>query len=257
MILNYPFTVESFETDFDRRIKPFALQSRLQELTYRASAAGGAGYADLRERGLFWALNRMHIVVDRWPLWGEDLVLQSWFRGRTGPMYQRNYVLRVADDAGAALVGGSAGGTLVRATSAWTVIALEGRGVSRKMVYPEGFAEEEDLLPFCPKVLVPADVELAPAGSRRAAWSDLDSNGHVNNCFYPQWAADLLGFKYLSSHQLTDILVGYYREIHPGETVDFFLGHNPEANAADAVWYAEGRVAAERSFVVRLAFSAR
>jgi acyl-ACP thioesterase len=249
MISDYGFSVESFETDFDRRIKPFALQSRLQELTYRASAEGGAGYADLRERGLFWALNRMHIVVDRWPVWGENLVLQSWFRGRTGPMYQRNYVLRRADDPD--------GAPLVRATSAWTVIALEGRSVSREMVYPESFAEDEDLLPFCPKVLVPAEVELAPAGSRVAAWSDLDSNGHVNNCFYPQWATDLLGFKYLSSHQLTDIQVGYYREIHPGEQLDFFLGHNPEANALDAVWYAEGRVAGERSFVVRLAFSAR
>ena len=248
MIIDYPFTVESFETDLQRQIKPFALQSRLQELTYRACAAGGAGYASLRERGLFWALNRMHIVVDRWPLWGDNLVLQSWFRGRTGPMYQRNYVLRPADDA--------AGAPLVRATSAWTVIALEGRSVSREMVYPDGFAEEEDLLPFCQKVLVPSEVELAPAGSRVAAYSDLDSNGHVNNCFYPQWAADLLGIRYLSSHRLTDIQVGYYREIHSGEQADFFLGHNPEASADSAVWYAEGRVAGERSFVVRLAFEA-
>ena len=248
MIIDYPFTVESFETDLQRQIKPFALQSRLQELTYRACAAGGAGYASLRERGLFWALNRMHIVVDRWPVWGDNLVLQSWFRGRTGPMYQRNYVLRLADD--------TEGAPLVRATSAWTVIALEGRSVSREMVYPDGFAEEVDLLPFCPKVLVPSEVELAPAGSRVAAYSDLDSNGHVNNCFYPQWATDLLGIRYLSSHRLTDIQVGYYREIHSGEQVDFFLGHNPEASADSAVWYAEGRVAGERSFVVRLAFEA-
>ena len=242
----YLFTVESFETDYLRQIKPFALQSRLQELTYRACAAGGAGYAQLRERGLFWALNRMHIAVDRWPEWGEDLVLHSWFRGRSGPMYQRNYVLRRTDD--------PEGAPLVRATSAWTVIALEGRGVTREMVYPEGFAEEEDLLPFCPKVLAPSDVELAPAGSCVAAYSDLDSNGHVNNCFYPQWATDLLGIRYLSSHRLTDIQVGYYREIHPGEQVDFFLGHNPEASAESAIWYAEGRVSGERSFVVRLAF---
>ena len=33
MIIDYPFTVESFETDLQRQIKPFALQSRLQELT--------------------------------------------------------------------------------------------------------------------------------------------------------------------------------------------------------------------------------
>ena len=57
-------------------------------------------------------------------------------------------------------------------------------------------------------------------------------------------------------HRLTDIQVGYYREIHSGEQADFFLGHNPEASADSAVWYAEGRVAGERSFVVRLAFEA-
>lgn len=247
MIATYPFTVESFEADFQRQIKPFALQSRLQELTYRASAAGGAGYAVLREHGLFWALNRMHIVVDRWPVWGEEVVLQSWFHGRTGPMYQREYELRLAGD--------PHGAPLVRATSAWTVITLEGRNVTRELVYPESFAEEKDGLPFCPKVLVPGDVELAPAGSRKALYSDLDSNGHVNNCFYPQWGADLLGGPYLSSHRLTDIQAGYYREIHPGEQVDFLLGHNPAATAAAAVWYVEGRVAGERSFVVRLDFT--
>ena len=249
MRAEYPFTVESFETDYDCRIKPFALQSRIQELTYRASVAGGAGYAVMRERGLFWALNRMHIVVDRWPLWGDGLVLQSWFHGRTGPLYQRHFVLRRADKPD--------GAPLVRATSSWTVLRLADRSVCREMVFPEDYAEEEELLPYCAKVLPPREVELAPAGSRTAVFSDLDSNGHVNNCFYPQWSIDLLGFQYLSTHQLTDIQVGYYREIHPGETVAFLLGHNPEANAADATWYVEGRVDGERSFVVRLVFVAR
>jgi acyl-ACP thioesterase len=245
MKVEYPFTVESFETDFLRQIKPFALQSRLQELTYRASAAAGASYADLRQRGLFWALNRMHIAVDRWPAWGEKVLLQSWFRERTGPMYQRHYVLRCGDQ------------VLVRATSSWTVLRLEDRSVEREMVFGPDVAESDDLLPFCEKLLPPREVEMAPAGSRKALYSDLDSNGHVNNCFYPQWGTDLLGFPYLSTHLLTDIQVGYYREIHPGEQVDFRLGHNPEASAADAIWYVEGRVADERSFVVRLAFVAR
>ena len=248
MKVHYPFSVQSFETDLQRQIKPAALQGRIQELAYLASEAGGAGYADLRKKGRFWALNRIHIVVDRWPLWGDELDLETWFRGRTGPLYQRHFVLRDANDPDAA--------PLVRATSSWTVIVLEGRGVTREMVFPEGYAEEEDLLPFCEKVLVPDGMELAPAGSRTAVYSDLDSKGHVNNCFYPQWSTDLLGFKYLSTHMLTDIQVGYYREIHPGEQVDFFLGHNPEASLTAATWYVEGRVAGERSFVVRLAFEA-
>ena len=245
MIVEYPFTVESFETDLHRQIKPFALQSRLQELTYRACAAGGASYAALRERGLFWALNRMHIAVDRWPLWGEQVLLRSWFRERTGPMYQRHYLLCCGEE------------VLVRATSSWTVLRLEDRNISREMVFGPDVSEARDLLPFCEKVLPPREVEMAPAGSRTAAYSDLDSNGHVNNCIYPQWSTDLFGHKYLSATRLVDIQTGYYREIHPGEQVDFLMGHAPDADAGSGVWYVEGRIDGERSFVVRLVFAPR
>lgn len=247
MKVHYPFTVQSYETDLQRKMKPFALQCRLQELAYLASEAGGASYAELRQRGFFWVLNRIHIAVDQWPCWGDELTLSSWFRARTGPLYQRHFVLCRNDSPDAE--------TLVRATSSWTIIALENRSVIRDMVYPADYAEEEDLLPFCEKLLVPPGVELVPAGvAHTAVYSDLDSNGHVNNCFYPQWATDLLGIRYLSTHRLTDIQVGYYREIHPGERVDFFLGHNPEASADSAVWYVEGRVGDDRSFVVRLTY---
>jgi len=246
MKIHYPFTVQSYETDLQRQMKPFALQCRLQELAYLASEAGGASYAGMRRSGYFWVLNRIHIVIDEWPRWGDELTLSSWFRARTGPMYQRHFVLHRNDDPDVE--------PLVKATSSWTIIALENRGVIREMVYPEGFAEEEDLLPFCEKLLVPPGVELAPAGTHTATYSDLDSNGHVNNCFYPQWATDLLGLPYLTTHRLTDIQVGYYREIHPGERADFFLGHNPEADATSATWYVEGRVGDERSFVVRLRY---
>jgi len=247
MKIHYPFTVQSFETDLLRRIKPFALQSRLQELAYLGSAAGGASYADLRKRGLFWALNRIHIHIDEWPLWGDGLDLESWFRGRTGPMYQRHFVLRRTD--------GPETAPLVKATSSWTVLQLDGRGITREMVHPEGFAEEEDLLPFCTKTLPPSGVELAPAGSHEVLFSDLDSNGHVNNCFYAQWGTDLLGVRYLSNCRLSDIRVTYYREIYPGQRVDFLLGHAPGASAAGGTWYVEGCVDEARAFCLQLDFN--
>ena len=246
MKTHYAFSVQSFETDLHRQIKPHALQSRIQELAYLGSEAGGSGYAELRRKGLFWALNRMHIHVDEWPLWGDDLEMISWACGRTGPLNQRNFVLHRASD--------PEGEPLVKATSSWTVLHVDGRGISRERVYPEGFDEMEEVLPFCTKTVPPSDVEMAPAGSRLSQYSELDSNGHVNNCCYVQWATDLLGVRYLSSRRLTDIQVSYYREIHPDEQVDFLLGHSPDATATDCVWWVEGRVGGERSFCIRLEF---
>ena len=189
MKVNTPFAVESYETDINRRMKPAALQSRLQELAYVAVAAAGTGYADLRRQGRFWALNRMHINVSEWPVWGDELCLTTWCSDRTGPLYQRNYIL-VRD-----------GETIARATSSWSVLNLEGRGVCRDMVFPREIMEDGQPLPYCEKVLLPQDLTPASAGSHTASYSDLDSNAHVNNCTYMQWAMDIVGLDFLGSHR--------------------------------------------------------
>ena len=239
MRVHYPFIVESYETDLWRQIHPSALQCRLQELTYRACAASGAGYADLRREGRFWALNRIHIRIEAWPLWGDEVQLSTWLRERTGPLYQRDYVL-FRDDT-----------LLVKATSSWTVLYLDGRGICRELVIPEAHMEHEDLMPFCGKVMLPRTLTATPAGSHTAAYSDLDSNAHVNNCIYLRWAMDLMGLDFLSAHRLTDIRTGYYREIHPGERVDFLRAASPDS----LTQYIEGRVGGELSFVIQLDFT--
>ena len=236
MKVDYPFSVLSYETDFRRWMKPAALQNRIQELAYLASEAGGASYSVLRSRGLFWALNRIHIQVDEWPLWGDELKLQTWLFERTGPLYQRQFILQRGNE------------VLMKATSSWTLLTIENRMICRELVYPAELMEPECVLPNCEKTLPPAGMAMEAAGCHDVVYSDLDSNKHVNNCIYLQWAMDLMGLDFLSAHRLTDIRTGYYREIHPGERVEFFLG----TDGADR--YVEGRIGEERSFCIQLTF---
>ena len=237
MKVSYPFTVQSFETDYRRMIKPASLQCRIQELAYLASGAGGASYENLRARGLFWVLNRVHIHMDEWPLWGDEVQLQTWCRERTGPLYQRHFLLWRGED------------VLMKATTSWSILTMEGRNIVRELLYPDDFMEPDDLLPYCVKTLPPAGMTMTPAGSHTVVYSDLDSNNHVNNCTYLQWAMDLMGLPYLSAHRLSDIRIGYYREAHPDEIIDFFLGKS----GCDR--YVEGRVGGERSFCIQLTFA--
>ena len=232
-----PVRVQSHEVDCASRIKPFYLQCCLQEAAYAGSAFCGAGYDALRPLGLAWVLNRLHISVHDLPLWGDDLQLETWSRAKTGPLWHRNFRIRRGD------------AVLAQATSAWTVLDLANRSIFRGMPpFREDSHCEEDTLPFCTKLVVPEGLAMSEAGSHTPLFSEIDSNSHVNNCFYTEWAFDALPFDYLATHAVKDIEINYYVEVAPGMKVDFRLGRDGD------VWYFCGVAEEVVRFLVRMEF---
>ncbi len=240
-IVQENFKVQSYEADVNNRLKPFFLQSHVQEMAYQGSEFCGASYEQLRAQGLFWALNRMHLHVFDWPLWGEEVVLQTWSRAKAGPLWHRNFrMFRPGKEDSPVMLG----------TSAWTMLNLADRSICRE---ERGFNQAchlaEDTLPFCSKILIPKEVAMEPAGSHTVTFSDLDSNSHANNCMYTQWAVDTLPPGYLAERDLRDLQICYYRELHYGETVLFRLGRTQDS------WYLQGMTGDSVCFVVEMEFS--
>ena len=69
----------------------------------------------------------------------------------------------------------------------------------------------------------PAGLILRPVGSvqnRTVAFTDLDRNGHMNNCRYLDWIADLLPSGYHAGHELREFTVCYLSEAREGQTLD-------------------------------------
>jgi hypothetical protein len=58
---------------------------------------------------------------------------------------------------------------------------------------------------------------LHKAGERRAAYSDIDYNGHVNNARYIQWIQDILENEDLERARRMRLDINYLSEIKPGE----------------------------------------
>lgn len=235
------FTVQSFESDIKRRMKPFFMQSHVQELAYKGSAACGTGYADLRGRNLFWALNRIHLNIAEWPLWGDELCMQTWSRAKAGPLWHRNFKL---------FRPGSEEAPLMLGSSVWTILDLENRSIcSDSLGFKEEYHIPEDSLPLCSKILIPRGLAMEYKGSHKVSYSELDSNSHANNCMYTQWAVDCLDFDYLASHRLRDLRIGYHKELHYGDSVDLLLGRD-----ADEKWYLKGVLDGAVCFVVAMQF---
>ncbi|MBQ9309846.1 MAG: hypothetical protein IJ222_03175 [Bacteroidales bacterium] len=241
-IVEDKFVISSYETDTAARIKGQYIQNHLQEIAYQGSEFCGCSYEVLRTRGLFWALNRIHFQVLECPKWGDEVILQTWSRGQTGPLWHRNFRMYKAGDMSSPVILG---------TSAWTLLDLENRSIFRgETGFDESLHYAEDTLPFCTKIAVPRELGQVGEATHTVLFSDLDTNGHANNCQYTQWAMDALPLEYVKSHILRDVQVCYYHEIHAGETVALSVARDGDT------WFVTGKVGELQCFVERIEFAA-
>ena len=215
------FTVQSYETDAFNTLKPFYLQNHLQEIAYKGSEAYGISYFQLRPKNLFWAIDRIHLKINELPRWREEVCLQTWSRGKNGPLWLRNYrMFRPGKEESPLMLG----------TSVWTVLNLGSRAISSDdLGVKESDHVPEDTLGTCRKIVFPKGTEFKPVLSHRVSYSELDSNMHANNCFYTQWAMDALDSGFLMENSLTDLQLSYHRELRNGQDVQLLLGEEGAA----------------------------
>jgi hypothetical protein len=79
---------------------------------------------------------------------------------------------------------------------------------------------------------------LVKTGERRAGYSDIDTDCHVNNARYIQWIQDIIDPALLDKADQLRLDVNYVSEVLPGETVELWSASidgipPPDAAAAD------------------------
>jgi acyl-CoA thioesterase FadM len=78
----------------------------------------------------------------------------------------------------------------------------------------------------------------------RAAYSDLDYNGHVNNVRYIQWIQDSIQGELLESANRMRLDINYISEIKPGETTEIWftpIAADNSENVPGSAFAFEGR----------------
>jgi hypothetical protein len=87
--------------------------------------------------------------------------------------------------------------------------------------------EGVNVLPYHAVALAAHD-GLTPAGTRQAAYSDIDYNGHVNNTRYVQWIADVTDPALLNTADSIRLDINYIKELKPGETAALLTGEGDD-----------------------------
>ena len=197
------FTVRATECDKFRRMRLDALFISMQEVGERHACELGVGHEAMQERGLFFALSRIHVRVANAPVCGQTITQTTW-PGESNRFFCPRYHVFTAED-----------GTLLAAAGAlWVMLDFEHRSIVSPLKMDLHFPDTRDLpAPIALPNRMPPMASDVRARTRTPVYGDYDINGHVNNTKYIAWLSDALGREALKNAFIGDIVAGYEKEI--------------------------------------------
>ena len=215
-VYRYTHTVSSLECDCFLRLRPGAMLSLLQDAASAHCSQLHFSREDPAMQGLIWAITRHHISINRLPLFGETITIETWPGKTSRVAYPRNSICYDGE-----------GKELFRSVSLWVLMDAN----TRTLVLPGKSGIE---LPGHTRAgELPAPGSMAPLHlqaqtHRPVVFTELDSNGHMNNSHCADWLMDLLPVSFHRDHPVKDLTISYLAEAREGDQLDLSYQLNPQ-----------------------------
>ena len=218
--------------DFQEKIKPTNLMQLFQEAAGNHAQHLGAGYSQLFEENLFWALSRIRVELIRTPKWGEEIRIETWPCSLVGPFFRRDFIFFDSRDE-----------IIFRGVSGWLLLSAENMRPQRadrlkiELPFNEGkFALET----FPDRLNGSAET---PVFSKKILYNEIDVNNHVNNTRYLDWVMDCFDSEFYLSHELKNFTLEFLGEMHWGDEVELRSGQEGSSYHIQAVNVKTGKAA--------------
>lgn len=229
--------IRSYDCDCKQTLRPSALLRYLQEIAGEHCALFGMDYDMLYENDGVFLIVRQSLNLYELPKKGETVLLQTWHRKTTGAQFIREMQLLRED-----------GTVLTDSTSVWVLAHVRDHKIWR----PSDFTaynlphKPEPELPTRPgKLRVPDTLE--QIGVRPVRYTDLDYNGHVNNCVYADFLCDFMPGG-MHGKQFATLDISYIGEAKEGDCITIY------AKEAEDALYFRGEHARGKCFEARCTF---
>lgn len=171
------------ETDEQGRLSLTGILNYLQDCSTFQSEDIGLGIAYLKEHHRAWWLSSWQIVIDRYPVLGEKIVMSTWPYDFKGIYGYRNFTIQDSE-----------GRYLVRANSIWFFYdtkQMRPAKIQESDVQSYGNVQKKLDMDYAPRrIALPAEYEERDAFP--VMKHHIDTNHHVNNAQYVAMARELL-----------------------------------------------------------------
>jgi len=220
------FRVRAYETDVYGVASVQTLCNYFQEAAGWHARALGVSMEALQAQRLTWVLARLHVQIDAYPAWGQEVVVETWPSGIQGPYATRDFLF----------LGAAPGATerpvIGRGTSAWLIVDIARKRPVRATPYlhdvkpPDRARALND--PF-DKMTAPQTIDYEL--DFRVRYSDLDVNRHVNNVCYAEWIVESVPEDVLHACRLQALEIQFRAEATLGHTVVVQTRYDAHGNA--------------------------
>lgn len=207
--------VESFNTDFQRRLNYEVLGRDLLNTAEQHANRRGFGVDDVTAKNHAWVLSRMAIEMQEMPKMFTELSISTWIESIYRLFTNRNFSIKGQD-----------GTVYGYARSIWAMIDRTTRSpIELDQLYHDQFVpyiDTDEPCPIAPQTHIRPLKEAELTKEHKVVASDIDYNCHVNSMKYIQHLCDLIPLDEYKTKRLSRIEIAYISETHFGDTLHFY-----------------------------------
>lgn len=235
------YTITCYEADANQLMRPTAMLDLMQEAANVNASTLGFGYDEMMNSNTAWVLSRIHVKFNNTPKWRDEVNLKTWHKGVSKLFYLRDFILSDKE-----------GNPMVLATTSWLIIDMNTRRLVRNSDLALNDTAIHAIETPADKVVIPVDIEPELVRKHPVTWSEIDTNGHVNNVKYAVWAIDAVKQEDIKEKPLKELLINYDAEVMPGDVVK--ISRVRQETEEGIVYYITGKVSDKQNFSVKLLF---
>lgn len=225
---NFQFTVEPFSEDVTGHLSWGVLGNQLLRVANLSASKHDFGFSNVAESHYAWVLSRLIIEVGDMPQTGADYSINTWVSRVYRQFTDRLFSLSNA-----------AGEPFGYAHSIWALIDLETRQPA-DIEHMADSAIAKAAEPYTIPISSVSRVKVAqtePVRILKAAYGDLDINGHVNSIRYLQATLDTLYDCFAAAlnyerHRVRRVEISYSKELYFGDNLFFYAQQEDELTYA-------------------------
>ncbi len=208
-IFKEKYSVYSYEVDTNANAPVTAIANYIQDIAARHAEILGWGFEDMLHRNQYWVLYRLRIEILRYPIWREELLIETWPSGIDRLFANRDF--RIMDGKGE---------TFCNATSSWLIIDRSTRRPQSPVPLHDSIPGLKALSDGKSVVKLPAVEGSNSRQSLRVKYSDLDQNNHVNGIKYIQWITDSYPENFCAKNRIVNFEINYISESSLGDNIE-------------------------------------
>jgi len=209
-IFRRDFIISSYDLNPKGQARLTSMANFFQEVAYHHASELGLGYDEMKSRKTTWALSRMRIYMKRYPMWNEQITLETWPSGAEKLFALRDF--RVLD---------SSGEEIGLATTAWLILDID----THRLIRPRDMMDQFKLIVndkqmferSLEKINIPDEIKLL--SKHEVVFSDLDIVGHVNNVKYMEWCIDAATSSQNSEGEIRELEINFNKEALLGDHI--------------------------------------